>query len=79
MKITIEGTRPLLMHNGDLADPMSEGAKKLAAVSKKRSKSEDDFVELARVEFEGGLYFDKKIGTHRPARLPASLYAGGRS
>lgn len=50
------GGSPLVMHNERLADPLDPIVRDIAAISKKRSKTEADHMEIARLEFEGGLY-----------------------
>jgi len=50
------GGAPLVMHNERLADPLDEVVRAIAAISKKRNKTEADHLEIARLEFEGGLY-----------------------
>ena len=47
---------PLVMHNERLADPLDDIVRSISAISKKRSKTEADHLEIARLEFEGGLY-----------------------
>jgi hypothetical protein len=44
------------MHNERLSDPLEPLTRSLAEVSKKRSKTEADHLEVARREFLGGLY-----------------------
>jgi hypothetical protein len=44
------------MHNGQLADPLNEWAKRISAVSSKRKKVESDLEEMAKLEFLGSLY-----------------------
>ena len=46
----------LIMHNGQLADPLNPWAKAMKRVTKKRSKTDADHDEIARLEFLGGLY-----------------------
>lgn len=70
--ITLIGTRPLLMHNEQLANPLSEASRRLKSVTKKRNKSDADFMEIAEIEFEGGLYFDAKLGPYIPDRVVRS-------
>jgi hypothetical protein len=53
---TEAGGSPLVMHNERLADPLDEIVRSIAAISKKRNKTEADHLEIARLEFEGGLY-----------------------
>ena len=48
----IVGVAPLVMHNGELANPMSEGAKALKRVTGKKAKTDADHAEIARVESE---------------------------
>ena len=55
VKIRLNGTTPLLQHNGRLADPINEHARALAEVTAKRKKTLDDHREIARREFIGGL------------------------
>lgn len=57
--VTIRGVRPLLMHNGDLADPMNRCAKeikRLTGSGKRGTDSDDKEIQKARLEFEGGLW-----------------------
>jgi hypothetical protein len=67
MKVKITGVSPLLMHNGRLADPLNEATKKLKALTSKKQKVDADHEAIARVEWEGGLYYDEEIGPYIPA------------
>ena len=49
---------PLLMHNGQLADPMCKWTKSLKKISGKRNKTDADHEEMARLEFMGSLYLN---------------------
>lgn len=66
LTLTITGTAPLLMHNARLADPLDPAAKALARLTAKRSKTEDDHLEIAQVEHAGGLYLDPDVGPYLP-------------
>ena len=50
------GGSPLVMHNERLADPLDDYVREIAQYSKKRSKTEADHLEIARLEFLGGMY-----------------------
>jgi|JI9StandDraft_2_1071091.scaffolds.fasta_scaffold13819_6 hypothetical protein len=54
----------LLTHNERLADPRDPIARQMKSISSKRTKTDEDFAELAKLEFEGGLYLtdDGKVG-----------------
>lgn len=58
MRIQIEmtGTSPLVMHNAQLSDPLNKWAKEIAALAKKKKKTEEDHLEIGKLEFLGGLY-----------------------
>lgn len=50
----------MLLHSAILNDPMAEVTKAMSKISKRRNKSEDDIVELARLEFLGSMYVNDK-------------------
>lgn len=52
------GTAPLVLHNPRLSDPLDEYTKAIKAISGKRKKTENDYEEMARLEFMGGLYLN---------------------
>ena len=60
--VTVEGIRPLLMHNGRLCDPLDEHTKKLKALAKQRNKSDDDHIRVARAEFEAACTTTRSLG-----------------
>ncbi len=73
MKVRINGTgtTPLLMHNVRLASPMNKYAKQLSALTSAKTSSkrtDQDRLDIARVEFEGGMYWDSDVGPYVPAK-----------
>lgn len=68
IKIRFNGTAPLLVHSDRLANPMDALTKAKKAVATKRKKTDEDFAEIARMEWEGGLYYDEKTGPYIPGR-----------
>lgn len=64
--ITITGTTPLLMHNGQLADKLNPWTKQRAQVTSKKKKTDDDEMEVRRLEFLGSLYTADGIGPYVP-------------
>lgn len=52
----IRGVAPLLMHNGQLADPGNQWARAMKEISSKRAKTTADYEEMARLEWFGSLY-----------------------
>lgn len=79
VRLTAKGTRPMLMHNVQLASPLNRYSKQLKQLNSKRVKTDEDRMAVARVEFEGSLYFDAEVGPYVPGpNLLASLVEGGR-
>ena len=56
LAVRIRGTVPLLMHSGQLANPLADITKQVKKVSGKRAKTDADHEELARLEWLGSLY-----------------------
>jgi len=55
------GPSLLMVHNERLADRLDEFTRAIAAISKKRNKTEADEEEIGRLEFYGGLYTTPQI------------------
>ena len=64
--LTIEGTRPLLMHNARLADKLDPITQEKAKIASKRKKTEDDDLLLSHLEWQGGIYYDDIVGPYLP-------------
>lgn len=63
MLVTLDGRGavggcPLVQHNERLADPLNPFALAIGKISKKRGKAEADHLEVALLEFVGGMYHD---------------------
>jgi hypothetical protein len=65
LEISIRGVSPLLMHNGQTADPLNTFSKQLKAVSGKRKKTEEDYAEMSRIEWHAALYVTRSIDPRR--------------
>jgi hypothetical protein len=53
---SIHGVSPLILHNGQTANPLNSFTKALKTISSKRDKTDADFEEMARLEWYAGLY-----------------------
>lgn len=79
LKVTLTGVTPLLQHNERLVDPLDPFTKALAKLTSVKRKTEALHEEIARCEWEGGMYFDKDIGPYVPATwLDALVKEGAR-
>lgn len=69
IKVKWTGLRPLVMHNGLLADKTYEFTQKSKVITDKGSKkmTDTDYATLARLGWEGALYWDEKFGVIIPS------------
>lgn len=69
LKTTWTGIRPLVMHNGLLADPTNPYTRRIKEICAKGSKklTDADYEERDRLEWEGGLYWDDDDGLIIPS------------
>lgn len=78
-RLTLVGTAPLLMHSSRLADPLNPATKALKKVTSKRTKTDDDHEEIARLEHAGSLYMDPHVGPFVPGEnISRCLVDGGK-
>lgn len=52
----ITGIAPLIVHNGELADPFYAFSQEIKKISGKRKKTDADHEMMAKLEWRGGLY-----------------------
>lgn len=77
--ITIKGLTPLIMHNGQLADPLNAATKALSRLTSKKKKTDDDHLEVRKCEWYGGLYVDEKGAPCLPGEvIEAALVEGAK-
>jgi hypothetical protein len=69
IKVKWTGIRPMIMHNGILADPTNDYTRKIKAITDKGSKkmTEADHETRNRLEWEGSLYWTEKLGLYVPS------------
>jgi hypothetical protein len=59
IRTRLEGRSALLLHNIQLADPDNQWTRQIAAITRKRTKTEEDRQEIARLEWLGSLYVNE--------------------
>ncbi len=77
LKFRVRGVAPLLMHNGQLSNPLNQFSKAAKKISGKRQKTDEDYAELARIGFLGGLYTNKEGQPVLPGELIEATIVGG--
>lgn len=60
LKFQITGTRPLMLNNPRTVNPFDKYSKLLKPLTSKRTKTEDDLMEISRLKFLASLYVDEK-------------------
>ncbi len=60
LEATLTGTLPLIMHNGQLADPLNKWSKEIAKLSSVRNRTDEQTMEMRKMEWFGSLYLDEK-------------------
>lgn len=76
-RVGIRGLAPLVMHNGQLADPLNPFSKAMKAISGKRKKTDADLAQMADIEWRGGLYTDGNDRPVVPSRVIEAMIAKG--
>lgn len=69
IKLKWTGIRPLVMHNGLMADPTNPLTRRIKEIVSKGSKklTDSDYEERDRIEWEAGLYWNDALGAHIPS------------
>jgi hypothetical protein len=79
LEVSIRGFSPLILHNGQTADPTNKFARAMKEISGKRKKTDEDYAELARIEWHAGLYVNSDGKIIIPAScFEASIYDGAK-
>lgn len=56
LRYTLTSSAPLIMHNGQMANPLNRFSQEMKKVSSKRNKTDADYIRIAEIEFMAGLY-----------------------
>ena len=79
LSVSIQGVSPLLLHNGQTADPTNKYSRQLKEISGKRKKTDEDYAEMSRIEWHAGLYVNADQKIIMPASLlEAAIYDGAK-
>ena len=77
IEFKIEGVSPLLMHNGQLANPLNPLVKQMKAITGLRKKSDENHIEISRLEFRAGLYVSASGEIEIPSEVMESCLIEG--
>ncbi len=77
-RVEFKSVTPCLMHSSRGLDKTSDLAREIIAITdKKKNKTEQDLLQLSRLEWEMGFYFDAQLGPYWPAENIESLLFKG--
>ena len=57
ISLKLVGTKPLMVHNPRVVDPFDKYKKLLQPLTSKRTKTDDDLLEICRLQFLASLYY----------------------
>lgn len=77
VSLKITGTSPLLMHSDRLVNRFDEISIRLAPIQNKKKKTDDDLMQIARIEWEAGMYFDADNGPYIPGKVCKAVLLQG--
>lgn len=72
----LSSSAPILLHNGQTADPLNKWSRAIKKISSKRDKTDADYEEMARLEFMAGLYMNED-GPILPANMIDAMIVAG--
>lgn len=66
--VVVTGISPLLQNNPQTVDPFNRYSKLKKPLTSKKSKTEEDLIEIGNLDTESKLYFDEQLGVYVPTR-----------
>lgn len=77
LNFKVTGIDSILLNNPQTVDPFNRYAKAKAIITKKGArKTEEDMIELRRLEVESKVYFDETVGIYIPATWITAAIGG---
>ncbi|HLO11314.1 MAG TPA: hypothetical protein VK190_03535 [Pseudoneobacillus sp.] len=68
-KISLNYASPLLMHSTKGVDPLNPISKELKKITSKRTKTDEDHMAMAALDFRLGAYYEEGLGFYLPAEM----------
>lgn len=78
LTISLMGTTPLLMHNPRMVDKTYEINRLIAAITNKRKKTDEDYTQIERLEWYGGLYDHNGVVVQPTSKVRKCLIESAR-
>lgn len=68
IKVKFKGINSIVLHNNQAVSPFNKYSHAMKGITKKKNKTENDWLELGRIEWESGLYLNEKGTVVIPSR-----------
>ena len=78
LNVKLIGQSPLITHNIRLANPLGEYSQAMKSLTGKRNKTDADLKEIARLEWEGGLYLEDGVIVMPSRNVNSCLFEGAK-
>lgn len=79
LKVTWKGITPLIMHSCKCVNPLHPISIKLAELTGKKKKTEEDLIAISNLEWEAGAYWKEGMGLYIPAEnVEATIINGAK-
>lgn len=56
LEVTLEGVKPIILHNGRLSNPLDPYVRELKTLTSKRKKTDEDLHKIMQIEARAGCY-----------------------
>ena len=76
LTVNLKGSTPLLLHNGQMANPINAYVLELKEYSAKRNKTTEILQIMADIEWWGGHYWAEPKGSEKTPEIPALVFQG---
>lgn len=77
LRITLNGTSPLIEHSPKCVNPLHPIAKEMKKYTSKRKKTEEDLQTISDLEWESGVYWEDGSGLVIPNECLAATFLAG--
>src|SRR5260221_5212092 len=67
--VHLKSLSPVIMHSDKLCNPLNPITKKIKEISSiGKNKKDEHYIAMARLEWEGGMYYNEELGVYMPSK-----------
>ena len=72
----IEGIEPIMLNNPQCVDPFNRYSRAKKKITSKRTKTDEDLLDLRKLDIESKVYFNEELGVYVPSTWLMAALAG---